>query len=554
MAICDYIDHMSMNLRKAEFPIGRRLVKMIPMRDGVKLYTVFWLPQGEGPHKVLFSRTPYPASEEKYEYQGKVFTERGYGFIYQYCRGTGKSEGVWEPFKNERADGIDALNWLQAEECIESIGLYGYSYLSFVQWIVLDALPSKVKTAYLEHYGTRRYHQMYCNGMFRYDIYSAWATSNAGAADPPSYDKVLEAGFYRPHIAADRDVWGMDIPWYRQWLESPDQNSSYWRDSFWDILSKSPSKINIPVAIGCGWYDHHFGGMMEGYRDLSDYAKKHSRLVIGPWAHSKNPCVDRVDTSDAFEGGLHGFEGVLQWMDKILKYKETPDTEVLAYSIGQGWRKFSVWDAETTTQKLFFSNTKLLEAPPEEESIGYVYDPAEVMETRGAECMCYAPLAWRGSRKQPKPQYRKDMISLVSAPLKRDLVIKGAVKIGLCVSSDAEDTAFVVRLMEITPKGESYNIRTGATTLRYRNDSGTAIDYIPNTKAFCEIELWDILWKLSKGSKIRIDVSSSSFPEYHIHLNTKQLWAYETKGRVAHQKIWCGENGSFVALPVETEE
>ncbi len=552
MAVPKYTEHMSVNLRQSEFPTGRRFEEQITMRDGVKLHTVFWLPEGEGPHKVLFSRTPYPKGEATYDYQGKIFTERGYGFIYQYCRGIGKSEGVWEPFKNDRSDGIDSLNWLQNKDYIESIGLYGFSYVAYTQWIVLDSLPDKVKTAYLVHYGTERYNQMYSNGMFRYDIYASWAKNNSGAKVIPPYEASLEAGRYKPHIRADRDVWDMDLPWYRQWLENTDKASPYWAKSFWNILRSIPSKINIPVYIGCGWYDHHFGGMMEGYHNLSEFAKKHSRLVIGPWAHRKNACIDRVDTSDAFESGIHGYEGALKWMDKILKNKEIPDTEVIAYSIGEGWREFSKWDGNICSFRLYFSNGRLIQTPPEKSFMEYTYNPSDVIETRGAECMCYAPLEWRGSRLQPNPQYRDDLISFVSDSFEKEMVIKGKAKINLCVSSDAKDTAFVVRLMEITPQGESYNIRTGATTLRYRNGSDCPDCYIPNSKVVCEIKLWDILWKLSKGSKIRIDVSSSSFPEYHIHLNSEKNWAYEENEVTAHQKIWCGEaDGSYIELPMD---
>jgi len=547
-----YTEHMSVNLRAAQLRPGRRWEEKISMRDGVKLHTVFWMPEGNGPYKVLFSRTPYPKGELTYDYQGKIFTERGYGFIYQYCRGVGKSEGVWEPFKNDRDDGLDSLNWLQAKDYIEAIGLYGFSYVAYTQWIVLDSLPDKVKTAYLVHYGTERYNQMYANGMFRYDIYASWAKNNNGAEVIPPYQATLEAGHYKPYIKADRAVWNMDLPWYREWLVSTNKSSAYWKDGLWDILSKIPSKIDIPVYIGCGWYDHHLGGMMEGYRKLSDYAQKHSCLVIGPWAHRKNACVDRVDTTDAFERGIHGYEGALTWMDRILKEGEIPGKEVVAYGIGQGWREFSDWDENVEFQKLYFAYGRLDDKKkPEPFPVEYIYDPANVIETRGAECMCYAPLEWRGSRLQPDPQYREDMISFVSKPLEDEMVIKGQVKVNLCVSTDVEDTAFIVRLMEITSEGKSYNIRTGATTLRYRNNTISAMDYTPNSKVHCEIKMWDILWKLCKGSQIRIDVASSSFPEYHIHLNTKKTWAYEEEGCIAHQKIWCGDDGSYVEVPIE---
>ena len=548
-----YQERMSVNLRPPICRSGKRWEEMVPMRDGVKLHTIFWMPDTDGPWPVLFSRTPYPKNQPIYEYQGKIFSERGYGFIYQYCRGTGASEGEWAPFENERLDGVDALQWLQQQDYIQSIGLYGFSYVAYTQWMVLDQLPPKVKTAYLVHFGTDRFRQMYANGLFRHDIYTPWAKDNCGADVIPPYEAALEAGLYKPHLEADRAVWNIDLPWYREWQTHPDYDSSFWKDSFWEELKAIPGKIQVPVYLGCGWYDHHFGGMMEGYRGLSVFAKEHSRLVMGPWVHHKQPCIDREDTDNAFAPGIHGYEGALCWMDRLLKNGELPEQEVMAYGVGQGWRELPHWPMKSQTRRYYFSSDGLTEKSDEEISaLEYTYDPGEIIETRGAECMCYAPLAWRGSRLQPEPGTRTDQISLISEPLQEKMTLSGSVTVHLRVSTDAEDTAFVVRLMEITPEGKSYNIRTGATTLRYRNDSDKAQNYTPNQQVTCELKLWDILWQLPEGARIRIDIASSSFPEYNIHLNTAESWAEQKDAVIARQKVWIGgDSGSYIDLPLE---
>ncbi len=548
-----YIKQMHLNLRPATCGRGKHWEEMIPMRDGAKLQTLFYMPDTQGPWPVLFSRTPYLKNMDIYDDQGKVFTERGYGFIVQFCRGTASSEGTWEPFINEKNDGEDALLWLEEKPYIRCIGLYGYSYVAYTQWVLLDVLTPKVKTAYLVHFGTDRYRQMYCNGLFRHDIYTPWAKDNSGTDRSLSYDEALKACLYKPHIQADRAVWKMNLPWYREWITHPDYNDPFWKDSFWEDLKSIPSKVQIPVYLGCGWYDHHFGGMMSAYRTLSYYGKAHSRLVIGPWVHKKEACVDGRDTADAFASGIHGYEGALQWMDRCLKNGELPGQEVMAYNIGTGWKKLAQWPAKATMKRLWFTEDGLSEIPqPSETALCYTYDPKNIIWTHGAECMCYAPLNQRGSRIQPENQERKDRISLMSQPLRESITLSGSVQVHLKVSTDAQDTAFVVRLLEVQPDGRCYNIRTGGTTLLYRNEAECAQSYTPNACIDCTLSLWDILWTLQADSRLRVDIASSSFPEYNIHFNTAQPWAFQKDPVIAHQSVWIGgENGSYLDLPLE---
>ncbi len=547
-----YTERMSIGLRPAECGAADRKEIMVPMRDGTMLRTLVYTPDTEGPWPALLSRSPYPKNQEIYDYQGRIFSERGYAFVLQYCRGTGGSGGKWEPFVNEQNDGEDTLKWLEEQSFASCVGLYGFSYVAYTQWVLLDRLTPKVKTAYIVHFGTDRYRQMYADGLFRHDIYTPWAMDNNDDGIKLPYEKSLEAGMYRPHIKADRDVFGMDLPWYREWISHTDYDDDFWKKSFWEDLKSIPGKTDIPVCLCCGWYDHHFGGMMEAWSGLSDQAKEHSRLVIGPWVHHKQGCIEGKDTSDAFSGRFHGYEAALGWMDRCLKGGQLPEKEAWLYEVGQGWRKMDTWPAKTGTKQLFFNDRALVDRSSEEETArSYVYDPSDVIRTHGAECMCYAPLSERGSVLQPQADCRSDVLSFVSGTLEDDLTVAGKAKVYLRVKSDAEDTAFIVRLMEVLPDGRAYNIRTGASTLRYRNGVGKAVPYTPGEPVVLEYSLWDICWRLRRGARIRIDVASSSFPEYHIHPNTAQPWALAADTRRAVQTVFSGgTDGSRLELPV----
>lgn len=82
---------------------------MLPMSDGVRLYTEIYKPEGLECFPVLVQRSCYPNQELLYTTNGEELTRRGYGYVVQICRGTGRSEGKWQPNVNERQDGRDTL-------------------------------------------------------------------------------------------------------------------------------------------------------------------------------------------------------------------------------------------------------------------------------------------------------------------------------------------------------------------------------------------------------------------------------------------------------------
>nr|WP_300838377.1 CocE/NonD family hydrolase [uncultured Acetatifactor sp.] len=98
---------------------------------------------------------------------------KGFGFVYQSCRGTGGSQGEWESNVNERNDGLDTVNWLAEQPFVKNIGYWGDSCLALIGWCMADAVPDKVKTMCLGVYGVERHTSAYKDGLFRMDISSS---------------------------------------------------------------------------------------------------------------------------------------------------------------------------------------------------------------------------------------------------------------------------------------------------------------------------------------------------------------------------------------------
>lgn len=168
------------------------------------------------------------------------------------------------------------------------------------------------------------------------------------------------------------------------------------------------------------------------------------------------------------------------------------------------------------------------------------------MLSHGAESVL-TTIAEAGSLLQPEPDYRPDVVSFVSAPLEKALPICGQIKVHLNVSTDVDDTAFTAKLMEVFPDGRAYNIRGGITTIAADLPEGQT--YTPGQIAKVCVEMWDMNWTVQPGSCLRLDVSSSDFPQYAVHSNYAGVWSEQGKTRIAHQKILLGE-GSFVELPL----
>jgi putative CocE/NonD family hydrolase len=247
------IDH---RLPEPRYENGEFSDLLVEMRDGIRLMTHVWLPKGEGPWPVIFLRNPYVDGGDIRDPALMVFVRYGYAVVFQECRGRGASEGVWEPFVNERQDGLDTLAWLIEQEWQDgNIGLYGGSYLSFNQWILADELPPQVKTLYISVLGTDQNRFVYMNGMFRHDIYSNWAISNAGVdwGDRDLNEVAYKAAYpFRPPIEMDEQLLGKKLSWYRSFLANPGSGDPLWQDGLWDKLRSIPSKVSIPVCMAGG--------------------------------------------------------------------------------------------------------------------------------------------------------------------------------------------------------------------------------------------------------------------------------------------------------------
>ena len=478
---------------------------MLPCADGVRLRTQYFLPERICPAPTVVIRSCYPHQEPMLLIQAEAYAKRGFGFVLQWCRGTGGSEGEWEPNVHDRADGLCLMHALQQDDRIGPIGYLGDSYLAFTGWVMADAVPEKVKTMILGVYGCDRHTSAYKDGLFRQDILTAWAMGNAGRKVDADY---MESAAYRPQVEVDEALWGGKLSWYRD-------------NTYYHLLSKE--------------------------------SRAHTTVQIGPWNHGYRPAITHQDLSHLTDDSV---DTPMLWFDRILRKGEVPEAAVRQYVIGADcWREYKVEDAPATeTVRFWLDDKTLCDAPsPESGSVSYVYDPADPVLSYGAESL-FSTMQKVGSLEQPEPDWRPDVKSFLSAPLTQSLEIHGSINVKLFVQTDAEDTSFTAKLMEVFPDGKAVNIRGSITTLAYRNGRPKRGTYTPGEIVEINIQMWDVAWKTQAGSRLRLDVSSSDFPQYAVHPNYPGIWSMIKETRTANETVWFGaEHPSCVELPVITE-
>jgi uncharacterized protein len=553
-------------LQEPEYELGPCRGEFVAMSDGVRLMTHVWIPKGQGPWPAILVRNPYVDGGNVKDPSLLQFVTYGYAVVLQECRGRGASEGVWEPYLNERQDGLDTLSWLVEQDWLDgNVGLYGGSYLSFNQWILADRLPPQVKTMYISVMGTDLNRFAYMDGMFRHDIYTSWSLSNAGVdwAGRDMSEAAHHAFRIRPPIEMSEQMMGKILPWYRGFLLNPGSGDPLWNDGLWSLLKSIPSKVNIPVCLVGGWFDIALDTMFRSYTQLKPEIREKSRFVVGPWVHSLAPCGDLEYPGGWVEGTNGGTKAVVEWFDSMLKGKPYPDAlgVVHAYAIGENrWMTWDSWPPRGESVSFYLNGSQALGKAPSTQanSASYTYYPDFPVPTNGGSGLLsvysesgYLPKS--ACVRQPDPGYRDDVISFLSDPLEHDLFVTGQIKIVLNVGSTAEDTAFTVKVIEVFPGGEAYNVADGITSMAYRNESPGPVPYEPNAVERIVIDLWPISWRFKKGSVLRLDVSSSNFPAYHVHPNIAGNWAEQKTTASAVQTLyWGGPYASYLELPVQT--
>ena len=522
--------------KTAATPLKAQTVQ-IAMRDGIHLATDIYLPEGEGPFPVVFSRTPY--SRRKAKEGAPDFAAAGYAAVVQDMRGRFDSEGENLPFIgcgwNEHQDGVDTIEWIKKQKwCNGHIGTIGASAGGITQNLLAGAAPDGLKAQYISVAAASLYSDVsYLGGAFRKADIENWLTNNK--FDPRALEII------RAHPSYD----------------------DYWRKT--DTTLKF-TQMNVPAVHIGGWFDmfaqatiNEFVGRQHSGADGSRGAQK---LIMGPWTHGigkmpageltfpqANQVPKQYSSGRWFDHYLCGANNGVE-KEPAVAYYVMGDTSTPG-APGNEWRYADDWPIPAKeTAAYFTSDGKLTFQKPgdsDDTHVKITFDPMNPCPTVGGNNLTIG----RGPMNQNKIETRGDVVLFTSAPLTEPIEVTGRVKAKIFIASSAVDTDLSVRLCDVYPDGKSYLIAEGILRLRYRNSFEKPELLTPRKIEEVTVDCWSTSIIFNKGHRIRSTVTSSNFPRFDLNPGTGQPWTDSGAKVTQMNAIYCSAmRPSQIVLPI----
>jgi uncharacterized protein len=561
--------------RVEEIRIHRYLAA--PMRDGVKLYGDLYRPAREGKFPVLIVRTPYGVQRDGVHETMIKFAQQGYAAYVQDVRGRYESEGKWEPFRTEAEDGYDTIEWAAKQPWSNGkVALEGGSYLGHVQWRAASLSPPSLVTMFPAVASTNIYKNWLSHGgAFRLSFNYGWGVvrmpnrimlpqywhTEKYAPDQLKYDRILR---HLPLNDIDVQSGGNAVPHFRDWLK----HQSY--DQYWKSISDEESfeKVKVPTHTSGGWFDIFVNATINGFTGMrrtggTEKARRESKMIIGAWGHGPSQKFGDVDFGPVANRDL--FERQLRWYNHYLKGEDNgidrePPVEIFYMGVNK-WHYEKDWPIPGTEFKPYYlsgakangssgSGSLSASKPAAAGADKYSYDPNNPVPTLGGNNCCGTPTA-AGPKDQRPIESRNDVLVYTSEALGSALAIAGPVKMKLFAATDGRDTDWMVKLVDVHPNGFAMNVAEGILRARFRNGLDKMELLEPNKVYEFDVEMAGTANVFQPGHKIRVDITSSNFPQFDRNPNTGEDLGVSAKVRIAAQTVHHGgTQASHIVLPV----
>jgi putative CocE/NonD family hydrolase len=515
-------------------------------------------------HPVVFTQPPNTNDSDRTMEEAWSFVKRGYAYVTADVRGRYDSEGSFDPYRYDGKDGSDVMNWIAAQPWSNGkVATNGGSYLGKNQWMMAkEANPHHAAiVSYVAPADDFRDGARY-NGVPKIDLMYTWAMGMDGHVNQSragwNWAEVMRS---LPLNKLDSAA-GRDVPFWR------DMMSHTKLDEFWMPIHMTGfyEKFDIPSFNVTGWYEGQVKGQVQNYmnaRRVSKTPDAHA-LVIGPWLHgvNRNRVIGERDAGPEAIIDLDKLRD--EWMDNRMLAGAKPEWQNFLYFLpGKNeWRSASQFPIPQTKATQFFlesggkANTLngdgvLRTGTPGTGSFDqFVYDPANpVMSVSSRTAGARGGLP-QGSVDNRKVEERQDVLVYTSEPLGEGMEITGQVSATMYLSTDVVDTDITVKLLDVAPDGRALNITEGIARAQYRDSYTRPTLLTPGQPAKLEVELFPTSNWFEAGHRIRIEVSSSDFPNFARNLNTGNSDT-GTAMKTAHTRILHSrEFPTSITLPV----
>lgn len=492
---------------------------MLEMRDGAKMATDIYAPEGAGPFPLLLERTPYgkhlpsrseiraanPATPLSRSEVARAFVERGYAVAYQDTRGRWGSEGRFAKYLAEAEDGFDAVQGLSTHRlCDGRVGMFGLSYSAHTQVAAASLGPPALKAMIADSGGFSNAHRSGVRQGGAFELKQAtWALRQARLSPEAAADPVLAAALE----AEDVRDWFTRMPW-RPGVSPVRWHPAYeaylldqWRAGRFDETWAQPGLYaagyydrfkHVAQIHMSSWYDPYTLTASDNYLGLKAAGARNLGLVLGPWTHGDRSLAYAGDVdfgpaatvdgqlapdwlayrTDYFDAVFRdAFRNAAPVQVFIMGGGSGRRTEAGRLDHGGGWRAFGDWPPPEAKPTSFYfgRDGELGRSSPEADRIEYDFDPRRPVPTIGGAISSLEPVAAGGAfdqREGPhvfgaKPPYlplssRPDVLAFETPPLPRDVTVVGPIVARLWVASDGRDTDFTAKLLDVHPPSADY--------------------------------------------------------------------------------------------------
>lgn len=507
-----------------------RTVLQIPMRDSKNLAADLYSSDSQIRKPTILVQTPYDKSKYWTQLKQRIpFSLADYNIVILDWRGRFASKDTASAKANTGQDGYDAVEWIAKQTWSDGkIGTYGGSALGDVQFKTASENPPHLVCAVpmVKDFKVT-FEQFYFGGEYRKEQTEA----------------LQNLGFFETKTI----------------LAQPTYNQ-FWKT----IESKSDisSSIKVPMLMIGGWFDHYPDLVLRAFADIQTKSnasvKTKHKLIFGPWQHGN--LDEKKQGILEFENAVgFGDRHAIMFMDYYLlgrknNWEAVPTVQY--YQMGdEVWKNAQSWDTVPRGETSFYLNTNtsltLEKSSSDATSLSFSYDPKDPTPSFGGKRFDPTkPNLVAGPQDQKTVESRKDVLVFSSNALTSDLQINGMMKAQLYFSSNQADTDISVRFCDVYPDSRSVLMVEGIQRARFRNSLEKEELLKPGEIYEINVKLQNMALTIKKGHKIRIIISSASYPIFDRNPNNGgKLYADNTLN-IALNKVFFGKDKfSRIILP-----
>lgn len=534
------------------------------------------------------------------------FTGAGYAVLLQDSRGRGESEGVFQKYLNEGPDGFDTCAWILDQPwCDGRIATIGMSYGAHSAAALGCMDPPGLVAQILDSGGFDNAwrNAVRHNGAFELKQ-ASWAFNEARRSPEAARDAVLRAALEAEDLAA----WFTRMPrraghsplrhhpdyervlldqWRAGTFDETWQRNGLWAEGFHDRYSRAA------LLHMSSWFDPYPGTATNNYRGLKRAGRGQQRLILGPWTHGERSARVFGDVDFGPDAPIDAWAGDwnrhrVRFLDHAVRGMADGEPAVRIFVMGGGsgrrtpgghldhdgrWIRAADWpvpDALSTVLHLHGDGGLRQEAPASgAPPIRFRFDPANPVPTIGGAFSSLEPLALPGSQNQMEapgifgctPPFlplasRPDVVVFQTAPLPAAVQVVGLVEVELFVATDAPDTDFTFKLMDVHPPSadypQGYAMLLGDTVMRLRYAENPSLPRLSQPGQVRRVRLsLPMANAFMPAHRIRVDISSSNFPRFDVNPNTGEPEGEARLLQVATNTVFVdAQQPSRLILPI----